>query len=129
MKPTNQQILDSIQRVYILSESLVSELIWLKSYCKPEYIKIINEAKAKVNHLKKVMISDMTPEAKEMVEEIAFTFHEKVMEVINPKEEGITQSTPNNLKKEVPINRNLIDPYTGEKLYPSIFDDWYGGDK
>ena len=68
MKPTNQQILDSIQRVYILSESLVSELIWLKSYCKPEYIKIINEAKAKVNHLKKVMISDMTPEAKEMVE-------------------------------------------------------------
>lgn len=81
-KPTNQQILDSIQRVYILSESLVSELIWLKSYCKPEYIKIINEAKAKVNHLKKVMISDMTPEAKEMVEEMAFTFHERVMEII-----------------------------------------------
>lgn len=84
-KPTNKEILDSIQRTYILSEALNSELIWLKSYCKPEYVKIINEAKAKVNHLKVKMISDMTPEAKEMVEEIAFTFHEKVIEVINPK--------------------------------------------
>lgn len=88
MKPTNQQILDSVQRVYILSESLVSELIWLKSYCKKDYVKIINEAKAKVNHLKVVLIGDMSKEAKDMVEEMAFTFHERVMEIIEKDKKG-----------------------------------------
>lgn len=82
-KPTNQEILDSLQRTFILSEALSSELIWLRSYCKPEYVKIINEAKSKVNHLKTKIAGNLSKEALEEVEEIAFTFHERVMEVMN----------------------------------------------
>ena len=83
MKPTNQEILDSLQRTFILSEALSSELIWLRSYCKDEYVKPINEAKAKVNYLKGLISGKLSKEALVEVEEIAFTFHERVMEVMN----------------------------------------------
>ena len=97
-KPTNKEILDSIQRTYILSEALNSELIWLKSYCKPEYVKIINEAKAKVNHLKVTIASDTSKEALAEYEEIAFTFHEKVMDVINPKPKVFVEDCGNRVE-------------------------------
>ena len=112
-KPTNKEILDSIQRTYILSEALNSELIWLKSYCKPEYVKIINEAKAKVNHLKVTIASDTSKEALAEYEEIAFTFHEKVMEVINPK-----PSIPNN---SIDYSKSICD-----NCGTSAVCDYYG---
>ena len=83
-KPTKTEILESIKRTYLLLESLDGELAWLRDFVKPDVKKVLNEAKAKGNHLKVTIVRGMSQEARTQVEDLAVEFHERVIQLMKP---------------------------------------------
>lgn len=80
--PSKNEILLSIRRMYILLECLESEMLWSREHLTPDIVKMINDAKAKNNYLKKNIIRGMTPEAKAIVEDRAIDMHEKIIKLL-----------------------------------------------
>lgn len=81
-KPSQEEILKSIRRSYLLGKAFAAEAIWLKNYLKPEEARILNDAKAKVNFYTSKAHSTLSPEAKEIIEEKGYELLDKLLDEI-----------------------------------------------
>ena len=81
-EPTQDEIMLSIRRAYLLGKAFNAEAIWLRNYLKPQHVKNLNEAKAKVNHFTREATSMMSKEAIDIVEERAYEMLEEFFEGI-----------------------------------------------
>jgi hypothetical protein len=80
--PSKTEILLSVRRIYILLECLEGEMLWAREHLTPDIVKMINEAKAKNNYLKKNIIRGMSNEAKQIVEDRAIDMHEQIIKLL-----------------------------------------------
>lgn len=79
-QPTHEEILQSIRRAYLLGKAFNAEAIWLRDYLKDDYVKILNEAKAKVNHFTSKASSNISLKDREIMEEKGYELLEKAFE-------------------------------------------------
>ena len=80
--PSKNEILLSIRRMYILLECLEGEMLWSREHLTPDIVKMINDAKAKNNYLKKNIVRGMSEEAKKIVEERAVETHDQIIKLL-----------------------------------------------
>lgn len=67
-KPTEQDILVNIQRMYYMATALDIQMEWLVVYLKDDIAKAVKEAKAKNNFVRKRIASTMKPSEIESIE-------------------------------------------------------------
>lgn len=79
-QPTHEEILQSIRRTYLLGKAFNAEAIWLRNYLKDDYVKILNEAKAKVNHFTSKASSNISLKDREIMEEKGYELLDKLFE-------------------------------------------------
>lgn len=79
---SNEEIQRSIRRIYLLGKAFNAEAAWLRDHLKPAPKKILNDAKAKVNHFTSTTHASMSGEAKAIVEERGFELLEKIIKEI-----------------------------------------------
>lgn len=79
-QPTHEEILQSIRRAYLLGKAFNAEAIWLRDYLKDDYVKILNEAKAKVNHFTSKASANISLKDREIMEEKGYELLEKIFE-------------------------------------------------
>jgi hypothetical protein len=77
-QPTHEEILQSIRRAYLLGKAFNAEAIWLRDYLKDDYVKIINEAKAKVNYFTSKASSNISLKDREIMEEKGYELLDKL---------------------------------------------------
>lgn len=82
VEPTKDEIMLSIRRAYLLGKAFNAEAIWLRNYLKPEHVKNLNEAKAKVNYFTKDITSMLSKEAIAVIEERGYELLEHFFEGI-----------------------------------------------
>lgn len=79
-QPTHEEVLQSIRRIYLLGKAFNAEAIWLRDYLKDDYVKILNDAKAKVNHFTSKASSNISFEDREIMEEKGYELLDKLFE-------------------------------------------------
>jgi hypothetical protein len=72
----------NIQRMYYLLTALDVQQEWLKPYLDKDYTKLVNESKAKNNHLRSIIKKKLTKEEIQSVELIGEAIVDKVWEEI-----------------------------------------------
>lgn len=88
-QPTHEEVLQSIRRIYLLGKAFNAEAIWLRDYLKEDYIKALNDAKAKVNFFTSKASSNISLENRAIMEEKGYELLDKLFEEL--KNESITK--------------------------------------
>lgn len=79
-QPTHEEVLQSIRRIYLLGKAFNAEAIWLRDYLKDDYVKALNDAKAKVNFFTSKASSNISLENREIMEEKGYELLDKLFE-------------------------------------------------
>ena len=80
---TEKEILVNIQRTYYLATALTTHIEWLRDYVKPDYKVVLNEAKSKINFMRKRIRENMSKEALQQIDEIGYDLLDKIWEDLN----------------------------------------------
>ena len=88
-QPTHEEVLQSIRRIYLLGKAFNAEAIWLRDYLKEDYIKALNDAKAKVNFFTSKASSNISLENRAIMEEKGYELLDKLFEEL--KNESLTK--------------------------------------
>lgn len=92
-QPTKEEILHSIRRIYLLGKAFNAEAIWLRNYLKDDYVKILNDAKAKVNHFTTKASSNISLKDRAIMEEKGYELLDKLFEELNNEKETFIDSS------------------------------------
>tara|TARA_R110000868_G_scaffold82454_1_gene232817 strand:+ start:1551 stop:1799 length:249 start_codon:yes stop_codon:yes gene_type:complete len=82
MEKIDPEIQKSIRRACLLAKAFDVEASWLRDKLKPEPKRILNEAKAKVNHFRNTAYSNIGTNAKDIVDERGYGVLEDLMKLI-----------------------------------------------
>jgi hypothetical protein len=79
-QPTDEEVLQSIRRIYLLGKAFNAEAIWLRDYLKQDYIKPLNDAKAKVNFFTTKASSNISLSDRAIMEEKGYQLLDRLFD-------------------------------------------------